>query len=72
MREPGPVSFLPGFTVEWDPLNEEWLATSAYGRFRIRGRDQVELDRRQWDLWSRVLTDCRTAIAEVFPGRRTP
>jgi hypothetical protein len=72
MREPGPAPFLPGFTVEWDPLNEEWLAVSTSGRFRIRGRDQAELDRQQWDLWSRVLTDCRAAIAEVFPGGRMP
>jgi hypothetical protein len=72
MSAPGPVPSLSGFTVEWDPLNEEWPATSASGRFRTRGRDQAELDCQQWDLWSRVLTDCRAAIAEVFPDRRTP
>ena len=72
MSAHAPVPSLSGFTVEWDPLNEEWLAISASGRFRIRGRDQAELDWQQWDLWSRVLADCRAAIAEVFPGRRMP
>ena len=42
MSEPGPAPFLPGFTVEWDPLNQEWLAVSSSGRFRIRGRDQAD------------------------------
>jgi hypothetical protein len=72
MNQPGPVPDLPGFTVEWDPLNQEWLAVSSSGRFRIRGRNQAELDWQQWDLWSQVLVDCRAAIAEVFPRRSTP
>jgi hypothetical protein len=50
------------------PLTDEWIATSDAGRFKIRGRNQAELNARRWALWSQVIADCRAAIAELFPG----
>jgi hypothetical protein len=64
------VPDLPGFSVEKDPLTDEWIATSDSGRFKIRGRNQAELNARRWALWSQVIADCRSAIRELFPGQQ--
>jgi hypothetical protein len=61
------VPVIPGFTVERDPLTGEWIATSASGRYRIRGRTQHELEDKRWALYGQVLAEYRQAIAEVFP-----
>jgi hypothetical protein len=71
MTAPGPAPHLHGFTVEWDPLNQEWLAISDSGRFRLRGRSEPDLYAARWRLWSQVLDDCRSTIAELFPCRST-
>jgi hypothetical protein len=71
VSEPEPRPVVRGYTIEWDPLNQEWLAVSSSGRFRLRGRSQAELNARQWALWSQVLADCRAAINEAFPHRDT-
>lgn len=71
MTQPGPAPYVPGFAVTWDPLTDQWIATSPSGRFQIRGRDRAELDRARWELWSEQLAHARSVLAEVFPRGRT-
>ncbi len=67
MTEPAPRPVVEGFTVEWDPLQQGWLATSRSGRYKVRGRTQNELIDQRWALYARVLAQFRAAIAEVYP-----
>lgn len=67
MSEPTRKAILDGFTVTWDPLNQEWVAVSRSGHYRIRGRTQNELEGKRWELYGQVLAQFRAAIAEVFP-----
>lgn len=69
MNELGPVPYLEHFTVKWDPLTGEWIATSPSGRFQLRGRNEAELMAERWRLCEAV-ADCRAVIAELFPLRR--
>lgn len=68
-EQPIPRPVLDRFTVEWDPLQQEWLARSESGAYLIRGRGQAELEARRWELYGQVLARFRAAIAEVFPLR---
>ena len=69
MTQPTLRPIVEGFTVEWDPLQQEWLATSRSGTYKIRGRTQTELVDRRWELYAKVLAQFRAAIAEVYPMR---
>ncbi|MCO5972671.1 hypothetical protein [Actinoallomurus soli] len=67
-----PVPVIPGFTVQEDPLTREWVAVSASGRYKIRGRGQRELEQQRWALYGRVLAEFRQAIAETWPRPSLP
>ena len=67
MTQPTPRPIVDGFTVEWDPLQQEWSATSRSGIYTIRGRTQAELIDHRWELYATVLAQFRAAIAEVYP-----
>ncbi|WP_433172440.1 hypothetical protein [Actinoallomurus sp. CA-150999] len=71
MTGPDAVPMIPGFTVQEDPLTGEWVAVSASGKYKIRGRTQRELEERRWVLYGQVLVEFRQAIAETWP-RPTP
>jgi hypothetical protein len=69
MTEPTPRPVVQGFTVKWDPLQGEWLATSRSGNYRVRGRTQSELTGHRWALYAQALAQFRSAIAELYPLR---
>ena len=66
MTEPAPRPVVRGFTVEWDPIQQEWLARSPSG-YQVRGRTQHELNRHRWALYEQALAQFRSAIAELYP-----
>ncbi|MDN3353588.1 hypothetical protein [Actinomadura sp. DC4] len=68
MSGPEQIPHVPGFSLERDPHTGGWIATSGSGRFTLRGRSEAELNADRWRLWSEALYDCRSAIAELFPG----
>ncbi|MEV5751145.1 hypothetical protein AB0L00_25275 [Actinoallomurus sp. NPDC052308] len=72
MNERHPVPVIPGFTVREDPLTREWVAVSASGKYKIRGRTQRELEQQRWALYGRVLAEFRQAIAETWPRPPSP
>lgn len=72
MNERRPVPVIPGFAVQEDPLTREWIAVSASGKFKIRGRSQWELESRRWALYTQVLVEFRQAIAETWPRPNIP
>jgi hypothetical protein len=72
MNEQRPVPVIPGFTVQEDPLTKEWVAVSASGKYKIRGRSQRELESQRWALYTQVLTEFRHAIAETWPRPNMP
>lgn len=68
MSNDAPV--VPGYTVQRDPLTDEWVATSASGMHKLRGRSLSELEGARWETYGRLIAEFRAAVAELFPPDR--
>jgi hypothetical protein len=71
MTEPSRKPVLDGLNVEWDELNNVWVATSPSGNYRIVGRSQSELEGRRWELYGQLIAHFRAAMADLFPRGST-
>jgi hypothetical protein len=66
----GDAPVVEGFTVEQDPLTDEWVAMSPSGAYKLRGRSQSELEAARWEAYGRLVAEFRAASAELFPDQK--